>query len=114
MAYTRTTKEAVKQAYLNGRYPSIQAIADAFNIGRAATIHEWIRKEGWKKISKELVDAKVQHQDGKVKEMKDQQIHIRVTKEDKDKLKSDAKANGFDAISTFLMWLWRKFTNLSS
>jgi len=39
---------------------------------------------------------------------KDEYLQIRVSKTEKDKIKKEAKQQGFDSISAFLLWLFRK------
>lgn len=40
---------------------------------------------------------------------KDTWLQIRITKEEKEKIKKVGKQEGFDTISSFLLWLFRKF-----
>jgi predicted DNA binding CopG/RHH family protein len=35
-------------------------------------------------------------------------IQIRISKEEKEKIKQEAKKRGFDTISAFILWLFRK------
>jgi uncharacterized protein (DUF1778 family) len=43
------------------------------------------------------------------KDSKDKMIGIRVTEEEKALIEETAKASGFDNVSSFFLWLWRKF-----
>lgn len=40
--------------------------------------------------------------------MKDQWITIRLTVQEKEQITNDAKEAGFDSLSTYLLWLYRK------
>ena len=43
-----------------------------------------------------------------MKKAKEEHIQIRVSKEEKEIIRKEAKKNGFDTISAFLLWLFRK------
>ena len=43
-----------------------------------------------------------------MKKTKEEYIQIRVSKEEKEVIRKEAKKNGFDTISAFLLWLFRK------
>ena len=44
------------------------------------------------------------------KEIKDTKIEIRLTSQEKEEMKNNAKEQGFGHnLSAFVLWLWRKF-----
>lgn len=42
------------------------------------------------------------------KETKDRFIQIRVTEQEKEEIQDHAKKNGFDSVTAFFLWLFRK------
>jgi len=43
-----------------------------------------------------------------MRKRKEEYIHIRIDKTEKEKIKEQAKKNGFDTISAYMLWLSRK------
>lgn len=44
-------------------------------------------------------------------ETKDKFIQIRVTEQEKEDIQAQAKKNGFDSVTAFFLWLFRKYGN---
>ena len=78
MAYPTAKKQAVMHAYLSGKYKSVKEIAEAFNIPRVQTIHEWISRENWDKSLDEFNKAKdpILDQTSQIERMKREHYQI--------------------------------------
>lgn len=44
-------------------------------------------------------------------ETKEKHVHIRIRASEKKEMQTEAKKQGFDGLSDFIMWLYRQFKN---